>query len=159
MFRTLPLQRLDKALGEWRALPYMRPADGWLRAIRQALGITTRQLAATVGVSQAAVVDAERNEASSDITLTTLRRYAEALDCELFYALIPRRPLQTTIEERADRVARDEVARLRRAMTPEEQSASHDRVEHEVAALRKKLLEGRRSRLWKREAHAEVTPG
>jgi transcriptional regulator with XRE-family HTH domain len=62
-----------------------------------ALGMTTRQLAKAVGVTQAAVVDAERREAKGDITLTTLQRYAAALGCELTYALLRRllAPLNT----------------------------------------------------------------
>ena len=70
--------------------------------------MTTRQLAKAVGVTQAAVVDAERTEAKGDITLTTLQRYAAALGCELTYALVPKRPLQEVVEERAERIARDE---------------------------------------------------
>jgi transcriptional regulator with XRE-family HTH domain len=52
--------------------------------------MTTRQLAKSVGVTQAAVVDAERTEASGDITLATLQRYAAALGCEV--AELRRRP-------------------------------------------------------------------
>jgi predicted DNA-binding mobile mystery protein A len=124
MLRSLPLLQLDKTLTPWRSLPRSRPIGGWLRAVRQALGMTTRQLAKAVGVTQAAVVDAERTEAKGDITLTTLQRYAAALGCELTYALVPNRPLQEVVEERAERIAR------------------------EIAELRRKLMEGKRSRLW-----------
>ena len=99
MLRSLPLQQLDKTLSPWRSLPRSRPSGGWLRAVRQALGMTTRQLATAVGVTQAAVVDAERTEAKGDITLTTLQRYAAALGCELTYALVPKRPLQEVYGE------------------------------------------------------------
>jgi predicted DNA-binding mobile mystery protein A len=149
VFRNLPLDRLDAALGRWRQLPYVRPHGGWLRAIRTALGMTTRQLAARVGVSQAAVVDAERNESGGDITLNTLRRYAAALDCEVFYALVPRQPLHERLETQAQQLASAEVARARLAMSLEDQAQSASRVEREVAALRAELLRGRRSRLWR----------
>jgi len=149
VFPTLPPHRLDLALGAWRALPYVRPQGGWLRAIRTALGMTTRQLARPVGVSQAAVVDAGRNEAGGDITLNTLGRYAEALDCDVFYALVPRRPLAATIEAQALQVARDEVARVRAAMSSADREASAGLVETEITALRTQLLRGRRSRLWR----------
>jgi len=43
MLRSLPLQQLDKTLSPWRSLPRSRPSAGWLRAVRQALGMTTRQ--------------------------------------------------------------------------------------------------------------------
>ena len=149
MFRNLPLQRLDGALTRWRALPYVRPQGGWLRAIRTALGMTTRQLAVRVGVSQAAVVDAERHEAGGEITLNTLRRYAASLDCEVFYALVPRQPLQQTLEDQAGRVAQEQIDRARRPMTLEDRALSDASVGQELAALRVQLLRGRRSRLWR----------
>src|SRR5882672_627813 len=148
MLRSLPLQQLDKTLSPWRSLPRSRPSGGWLRAVRQALGMTTRQLAKAVGVTQAAVVDAERSEAKDDITLATLRRYATALDCELVYALVPNRPLQESLEARADKVARDHVLRVRHSMALEDQQTSDDTLEREVTELRGRLLEGKRSRLW-----------
>jgi predicted DNA-binding mobile mystery protein A len=148
MFRTLPLSQLDKTLTPWRALSHSLPSGGWLRAIRQALGMTTRQLANSVGVTQAAVADAERTEAKGDITLATLRRYANAMDCELAYALVPRRPLEAVVKDRAEQLARDQVLRVRHSMSLENQVTGKDHLEREVASLRKQLLEGRRSRLW-----------
>jgi predicted DNA-binding mobile mystery protein A len=148
MLRSLPMQQLDKTLSPWRSLPPSRPSGGWLRAVRQALGMTTRQLAKSVGVTQAAVVDAERTEAKGDITLATLQRYAAALDCDLRYALVPKRPLEEVVEERADRIARDQVSRVRHSMALEDQLTSKEHLEREIADLRRKLLEGKRSRLW-----------
>lgn len=148
MIRSLPLEQLDRTLAPWRSLSRLRPSGGWLRAVRQALGMTTRQLAKSVGVTQAAVVDAERSEAKGDITLATLRRYATALDCEVSYALVPKRPLQELVEERADHIARDQVLRVRHSMALEDQSTSKEHFEREIAELRRKLLEGKRSRLW-----------
>jgi predicted DNA-binding mobile mystery protein A len=110
--------------------------------------MTTRQLAKKVGVTQAAVVDAERSEAKEDITLTTLRRYAAALDCDLVYALVPNRPLQESLNARAEQVARDDVMRVRHSMALEDQQTSNEHLEREVAELRRKLLEGKKSRLW-----------
>lgn len=148
MLRSLALHQLDETLKRWRELPRSRPRGGWLRAIRQALGMTTRQLAKAVGVTQAAVMDAERTEAKGDITLATLQRYATALGCELSYVLIPQRSLQETVEEQADRVARDQVSRVRHSMALEDQLTSKSHLEREVTELRRKLLEGKRSRLW-----------
>ncbi len=148
MLRTLALQQIDETLGSWRALPRARPKSGWLRAVRQAMGMTTRQLANTVGVTQTAVVDAERNEAKGDITLATLQRYAAALGCEVSYVLVPKRPLQQMVEERAERVAREQVSRVRHSMALEDQQTGKRHMEREVAEIRKKLLEGKRSRLW-----------
>jgi predicted DNA-binding mobile mystery protein A len=148
MLESSALWQLDKTLESWRALPRSRPSGGWLRAVRQALGMTTRQLAKAVGVTQAAVADAERTEARCDITLATLQRYAAALDCEVVYALVPKRSLQETVHARADRIAHDQLARVSHSMTLEDQSTRNAHLERQIAELRRKLLEGKRSRLW-----------
>jgi predicted DNA-binding mobile mystery protein A len=94
------------------------------------------------------VVDAERAESRGGITLATLQRYAAALGCEVSYALIPKRSLQETVEERADRIARDQVSRVRHSKSLEDQLSSESHLEREVQELRRKLLEGKHSRLW-----------
>ena len=148
MLRSLPIRQLDKALAPWRSLSPSRPNGGWLRAVRQALGMTTRQLAKSVGVTQASVVDAERTEAKGDITLATLRRYAAALGCEVNYALVPKRSLQEIVEERADNIARDQVSRVSHSMALEDQLTSKENLERQTEDLRRKILDGKRSRLW-----------
>ena len=149
MVRLLPVQKLDRTLSSLQQMPRSRPAAGWLRSIRKALGMTTRQLARLVGVAQGTVVDAEAAEGRGNITLATLRRYAAALDCELVYALVPRRPLQTTLEERADRIAREQVGQVQHSMALEGQATSKRFQEEQIAELRQRLLAGKHSRLWR----------
>ena len=127
MLRTLTLKQLDIALDASVDAP-PRPKVGWLRAIRNGLGMTTRQLAARVGVTQAAVMDAESAEARNDITLATLQRYATALGCVVVYVLRPRRPLLEAVEA---------------------QATDPSSIESQVEGLRRQLLAGKPSRLWK----------
>jgi hypothetical protein len=70
------------------------------------------------------------------------------MGCELSYALVPKRPLRETVEERADQVAREQVSRVRHSMALEDQLTSREHLEREVTELRRRLLEGKRSRLW-----------
>src|SRR5687768_17132946 len=69
------------------------PAAGWIAVIRRALGMTTAQLARRLSIAQPVVVRMEQSEAKGRIQLDTLRRAADALNCELVYALVPRMPL------------------------------------------------------------------
>jgi predicted DNA-binding mobile mystery protein A len=148
MLQDLPLKHLEEQLAPWAELPYLRPRAGWLRAIREALGMTVRQFAKAARVALSTAQAAERAEAKGDITLSTLARYAEALGCELRYVLVPRKPLQQMLEQRAEAIARTEVAAVQHSMALEEQATSPEQVERQVAELRRKLLEGPRSRLW-----------
>ena len=70
--------------------PLSRPAHGWLRAVRQALGLSGATLGRILRVTPSAIQDYEKAEASDTITLATFRRVAAALDCELVVALVPR---------------------------------------------------------------------
>src|SRR5262245_6603734 len=85
---------------------FERPVHGWIKAIRQALGMSTAQLAMRVGVRQPSIVALEQSEARGTIEMATLRRIAEALDCKLVYALVPNQPLEQTVRARARLFAR-----------------------------------------------------
>lgn len=94
--------RLDERFAEFGAAGrYLPPARGWIKAVREALGMTTAQLAQRMGVRQPTIVGLERSEEKGSIELATLRRAAEALDCTLVYALVPNTPLGTTVRTRA----------------------------------------------------------
>src|ERR1700722_8258718 len=85
---------------------YAAPVRGWIKANREALGMSTAQLAKRLGIKQPSLVELERSEAKGTIELATLRRVAEALDCTLVYALLPNKPLETLVRDRARTFAR-----------------------------------------------------
>lgn len=91
----------------------------------------------------------ELSEADDTISLATLRRAAEALGCELHYALVPRQPLATTLEERASRLAQQQMAAISHSMALEAQSTSREHLEEQTRALAESLLKGSRRALWK----------
>ncbi len=101
-----------------------RPRQGWVRAIRTALGMTTAQLGRRLGIAQASVVGMEKSEAEDRIQLGTLRRAAEALDCELHYVLLPRTGLQARVQQRRAALAEREHGRVAHSMGLERQYES-----------------------------------
>ncbi|MFT5276353.1 MAG: DNA-binding transcriptional regulator YiaG, partial [Saprospiraceae bacterium] len=46
-----------------------RPPKGWLKAIRESLGMTTSQFAKRNGVSQSRAVEIEKSEVSGSLTI------------------------------------------------------------------------------------------
>jgi transcriptional regulator with XRE-family HTH domain len=82
-----PVQTTDRSLPVGKIV---RPDAGWLRAIREDLGITLAELAGRLKVTPPAVRSFEQAEAEDRITLASLRRTAAAMDCDLIYALVPR---------------------------------------------------------------------
>ncbi len=104
------------------------PAKGWIKAVREALGMTTEQLARRLRIKQPSVIALERSEVKGSIELATLRRVAEALDCTLVYALVPNKSLETTIYERAREFARRRLEPVEHSMLLEDQKVADQKV-------------------------------
>lgn len=98
------------------------PVGGWIRAIREALGMSATQLARRIGVAQPTLTKLEQSEAAGRIQLDSLRRVAAALDCDVVYALVPRRPLQEMVEARRLLVAGREYARAAHSIALEDRA-------------------------------------
>jgi predicted DNA-binding mobile mystery protein A len=113
---------LDRTLAPLLKLPRRRPPRGWVRAIRDALGMTAEQLGDRIGVTQSTVQRLEISEAADTIQLNSLRRLAEGLGCELVYVLVPRETLSATYDAAARDVARRELARVSHSMALEDQA-------------------------------------
>lgn len=102
---------------------YSVPVRGWVKAVREGLGMTTAQLAKRLGVKQPTVVELEQSEARGTIELATLRRAAAALDCTLVYALVPnQQSLETTVRGQAELFARKRLAPVEHSMLLEDQA-------------------------------------
>lgn len=97
------------------------PPKGWIRAIRDALGMSSEQLARRLSVRSQSIDDWEKAEASGSVQLKTLRRAAEALDCNLVYALVPKTSLENAVQSRARRIAIRELGRVAHTMRLEDQ--------------------------------------
>lgn len=149
-FSELKLRQLDANLNRWRSadLP-PRPTSGWIRTIRGGLGMAATHLAARLGVATSTITRLETSEADDTISLATLRRAAEALGCELHYALVPKQSLADTLENRALTLARQQMAAVNHTMALEAQATSREIVEAQTRALAENLLKGSRRALWK----------
>ena len=110
--------------------------------------MTTAQLARRLGVSQPRAVNIEKAERTGSITLGSLERAAEALDCWLVYALVPRKPLEELAEERARLLANRRLQSIHQSMALEAQSLDEADEEEQIRQLAKRLLEKSGSALW-----------
>ena len=149
--KELRLAQMDAVLQGTASHPLPpRPPAGWLRAIREALGMTSAVLADRLEITASVVRKLEHAEAIDAITLGTLRRVAEALDCDLQYALVPRRPLREMRWRQAMRLAQQWQQRAGRTMALEAQpvaspsAAANERLE----AMAKEILRTSGTRLW-----------
>lgn len=115
-------ERLDERLAPMKPVERFRaPPKGWVRAIRDALGMSGVQFARRLGVQPPSVAALEVSEESGSIQLKTLRRAAEALDCTLVYALVPNDSLEGVVQARARRIALRDLGRVAHTMKLEAQ--------------------------------------
>lgn len=145
------MKQLDRRLHAIRRIPIEQlqpPRGGWIVAIRKALGMSGSYLAEQIGVTQSAQAQFERNEQERSISLQTLEKIAAALDADLVYALVPRKPLHKTLEERALEKARERVDPLAHSMGLESQATSPDHLESDVVQVQQELLKRPRE-LWR----------
>lgn len=130
---AVPRQRLDQRFATMKPESrYRPPPKGWIRAIRDALGMSGAQLGRRMGVKAQSIADIEKSEASGTIQMKTLRRVAEALDCVVVYALMPKSSLEDAVQGRARGIAREELARIAHTMDLEAQGLSREEREAHI---------------------------
>ncbi len=141
-------RRLDERLALLKSVERLRPPPkGWIRAIRDSLGMTGAQLAKRLGVRPQTVETIEKSEAAGRIQLDTLARAGAALDCRLVYALVPNTSLEDMVHARAHGIAKRELKRVAHTMKLEAQDTSDDDLEDRVEAYIRDVLKDRE--LWR----------
>lgn len=147
--RFLARKNLDKRLNTLRnSSALTTPPRGWIKAIRESLGMTTTQLGQRIGVSQPRAIQIERSEVRGTLTLDSLERAAHALNCRLVYALVPSEPLATMVEKKADELAAKRVSHTNHTMSLEDQAVHTEDADEQLHALARKLAEKSGSELW-----------
>ena len=125
-----------------------RPQKGWLRAIRDALGMTAEQVAQRLGVSKPRISTMEKDELRGALTLSTLEKAAQAMGCRFVYAIVPEESLQALVEKQAHRQASAILNRTSHTMGLEQQGVSDQEREAQLLKLASDLLAKESSKLW-----------
>lgn len=123
--RLLPLKPQDR---------FDVPPKGWIRAVRDALGMTGVQLAKRLKIGPQSVVALEKSEKNGAIKVETLRRAAEALGCTLVYALVPNTSLERAVSDRARKLAMRDLGRVAHTMKLEAQGTGDADLEARIEA-------------------------
>ena len=144
-FKHLQLKTLNEHVANIQICD--RPSDGWIRSIRKSIGMTTRQLAERIGVTQQATSKLEENEFDNSVTLKTLRRAAEAMDCKLVYAIIPNQGnLEDIVRKQAYKKAKAIVEPVNHTMLLEAQEVGD--LQSKINETADELLNNLSSKLW-----------
>jgi len=99
-----------------------------------------RDLSARLRTSSQAVADLERREADGTVTISKLREAAHALGAELYYVIIPARPINATLQSRAEQVARFLAGQVHHSMRMEDQATAEEEFRERLEEMRDHLL-------------------
>src|SRR5271156_2663923 len=147
--KLLALKQLGRQLTPWsQAKTYFQPRNGWISCIRKALGMTSVQLAKRLGVARSRITKIQQAELANSLTLHTLKETANALNCDLVYALVPRKPLETLVREQAEKIARQKLQRVSHSMALEAQAVAKPQQQEQLEELINTLLSGTLKQLW-----------
>ena len=124
------------------------PAKGWVRAIRDGLGMSRRQLAERLGLSTSRIQRLEQDETTGAVTIKTLRRTAEAMDCVFVYAIVPRTSLDGTLQKQAKYKAKQHLQNISHSMSLEEQTLENKANQSMLDQLAEQIIKKSKHQLW-----------
>ena len=136
--KKLIREQLDKKLKTQLAAFYTD--QGWIKLIREALGMSTQQLAKRVGIDQSRVSRLENAEIDGDLKLSSLKKIADGLDMQFVYGFIPKSSLEDMVREQAKKIALDRMGRVNHTMRLEEQELTNDEKSKSFDDLVQKIL-------------------
>lgn len=124
------------------------PKQGWIRTVREALGMSGAQLGRRLGVTRSSVSQAEKRELDGSITLKAMQEMAEAMGCRFVHAIVPETTVEALVEQQARYKASELLKRVNTQMALEAQSLSPERQCQELDRLTNELMSDMPRDLW-----------
>ncbi len=137
--KKLIREQLDKRLTN-RLIPLLYSEQGWIKLVREALGMSTTQLAKRVGIDQSRISRLENNEAAGDLKLSSMKKIADGLGMKFVYAFIPADSLEAMVQQQARKVARKQLSIVNHTMRLEDQELSTEEKAKAFDDLVQKIL-------------------
>ncbi|MFK5923327.1 MAG: mobile mystery protein A [Verrucomicrobiota bacterium] len=125
-----------------------KPRNGWLTAIREALGMNKTQAAKRVGITRQSLAELESNELRGAITLATLQNTADALGCELAYMLVPKKPIAKMVSEQSLCRAKQKLKRVNQSQALEASAVNDITLSEAILDLAREFEVERPTDLW-----------
>jgi len=124
---------------------------GWIYEIRNALKLTFGHLSKRIGISAPTIKVFENSEVKGTITLNSLRKFAESVNCKLVYAIVPNESLEKIINNQIEKVADGIVRRTSHSMNLENQNINSEEEKKQIEELKINLKANFSSKIWNYE--------
>ncbi len=149
--KRLRIVQLDKKIESFaKAKGNPLPGEGWIYAIREALGMSLKQLGNRLKITPQGAKDIERREKDGSLTLQKLREVAAALNMQLVYGLVPKdQSLEKMIEKRAYELALEIILKTSHTMHLENQGLDETAIHEAVENRAKKIKDEMPRNLWR----------
>ncbi len=115
--------------------------------LRSALGMTQKQLAARIKCQQGDIAKLE-SEHKADVQISTLKKAAAALNCDLILMMVPKSNIAEYIEAKSEQMARKLIAASSANMAMEIQKPNKNVIGAQIKDLKEDIIKHRRSLLW-----------
>lgn len=146
--KNLQRKQLDNRFRSMRAKDIVSPPDGWIKTIRKSLGMSGAQLASRAGLSPQRLFQIEKSEISGSINLKTLKKIADALNCNVKVALVPKTSLEEMVKGKAREVANALIHSSNVTMSLENQATSKSFQRELRCEIERNLISKPNSSLW-----------
>ena len=102
---------------------FIVPKLGWIKSIREALGMSAADLGDRMGIARQSVLTLEDSESDGKAGMDSLKRAAEAMDCSLVYAFLPNSSLENILRKQIEKVVAERMRKVSHSMKLEDQAA------------------------------------
>lgn len=149
-YNNLQFQQLNEKIVKVTDLLHLTvPPTGWIKAIRNAIGMTMEQLGKKLSITKQAVLDIEKREKEGSITIKSMHEIAKAMDMKFIYGFVPNAgSLEQMIEKRALDIATKIVQRTSTTMKLEEQENTNKRIENAIKERAAEIINKTPKILW-----------
>lgn len=139
--KKLIREQLDKKLSKLRPILKMPvPKGGWVKTIREALGMSTYELAKRTDLDQSRISRIESSEAKQEIKLSTLKKMADGLGVKFVYGFVPEDDLEEIVRQQAMKIAKKRLSRVDHSMKLELQGIPEEEQEKALKDLIDQIL-------------------
>ena len=142
---------LDQKLSQYSKINFTIPKNGWIKAIREALGMTTAQLGERMNIAASNITILENREMTKTTSLKTMERAATAIGCKFVYALIPNASLEEVVQIQAKKSAKALIQEIHHHMKLEKQKVNPEIEKDQINELAEEIITKMDSRLWRKE--------
>ncbi len=143
--------QLDRSFMDLKTLNLRTPKKGWLKEVRESLGMSMKDLAERLGTIKQRIERIEKDEVAAKVTLETMRKTAAAMNCDFIYFVVPKNSLEETLKDQALRTAQKILKQVGKTMALEAQGTSNLSQKKMIENLAQEMLSKVDRKIWKQK--------